>query len=72
MHVLSAEEALINSPFLDSQKKSPFLASMSQVRHLDFKREKDVKREELIKFLSEAICSQFKNPTIWSLTSGPP
>ncbi|TKW05167.1 hypothetical protein SEVIR_7G157200v4 [Setaria viridis] len=43
-----------------------------KVRHLDFKREKDVKREELIKFLSEAICSQFKNPTIWSLTSGPP
>ncbi|PAN38837.1 hypothetical protein PAHAL_7G201600 [Panicum hallii] len=42
-----------------------------KVRHLDFKREKDVKREELIKFLSDAICSQFKNPTIWSLTSGP-
>ncbi|KAG2567098.1 hypothetical protein PVAP13_7NG220600 [Panicum virgatum] len=43
-----------------------------KVRHLDFKREKDVKREELIKFLSDAICSQFKNPTIWSVTSGPP
>nr|CAB3484962.1 unnamed protein product [Digitaria exilis] len=43
-----------------------------KVRHLDFKREKDVKREELIKFLSDAICSQFKNPTIWSLTNGPP
>ncbi|CAN6235470.1 unnamed protein product [Urochloa humidicola] len=43
-----------------------------KVRHLDFRREKDVKREELIKFLSDAICSQFKNPTIWNLTSGPP
>jgi len=43
-----------------------------KVRHLDFKREKDVKREELTKFLSDAICSQFKNPTIWSVTSGPP
>ncbi|KAJ1271678.1 hypothetical protein BS78_06G144600 [Paspalum vaginatum] len=35
-------------------------------RHLDFKREKDVKRVELVKFLTEAICSQFKNPMIWS------
>lgn len=37
-----------------------------KVRHLDFKREKDVKREELIKFLTEAIYSQFKNPMIWN------
>ncbi|KAL6650949.1 hypothetical protein ACP70R_009874 [Stipagrostis hirtigluma subsp. patula] len=37
-----------------------------KVRHLDAKREKDVKREELVKFLSDAICLQFKNPAIWS------
>ncbi|TVU15418.1 hypothetical protein EJB05_38939 [Eragrostis curvula] len=37
-----------------------------KVRHLDAKREKEVKREELVKFLSDAICLQFKNPTIWS------
>jgi translation initiation factor 2-alpha kinase 4 len=49
------EEVLIDSPF-----------GMPQVRHLDFKKEKDVEREGLIKFLSDAICSQFKNPTIWS------
>jgi hypothetical protein len=42
------------------------LCGMPQVRHLDFKKEKDVEREGLIKFLSDAICSQFKNPTIWS------
>jgi hypothetical protein len=42
------------------------LRGMPQVRHLDFKKEKDVEREGLIKFLSDAICSQFKNPTIWS------
>jgi len=37
-----------------------------KVRHLDFKKEKDVEREGLIKFLSDAMCSQYKNPTIWS------
>uniref|UniRef100_J3LZ61 non-specific serine/threonine protein kinase n=1 Tax=Oryza brachyantha TaxID=4533 RepID=J3LZ61_ORYBR len=37
-----------------------------KVRHMDAKREKEVKREELVKFLSDAICLQFKNPTIWS------
>ncbi|KAK3142214.1 hypothetical protein QOZ80_4BG0343710 [Eleusine coracana subsp. coracana] len=37
-----------------------------KVRHLEAKREKEVKREDLVKFLSDAICLQFKNPTIWS------
>jgi hypothetical protein len=37
-----------------------------QVRHLDAKREKEVKREDIVKFLSDAISLQFKNPTIWS------
>jgi eukaryotic translation initiation factor 2-alpha kinase 4 len=39
---------------------------LSQVRYLDAKREKEVRREELVRFLSDAICLQFKNPTIWS------
>lgn len=37
-----------------------------KVRHLDAKREKEVKREDIVKFLSDAISLQFKNPTIWS------
>lgn len=37
-----------------------------KVRYLDAKREKEVRREELVRFLSDAICLQFKNPTIWS------
>ena len=42
------------------------LLSSIQVRHLDAKREKEVKREDIVKFLSDAISLQFKNPTIWS------
>ena len=37
-----------------------------KVRHLDARKEKDVEKEEIVKFLSEAISLQFKNPTIWS------
>ncbi|XP_057781604.1 eIF-2-alpha kinase GCN2 isoform X2 [Salvia miltiorrhiza] len=37
-----------------------------QVRHLELKREKEVERENLVKFLSEAMATQFRNPFIWS------
>lgn len=37
-----------------------------KVRYLEHKREKEVNREELVKFLLEAMASQFRNPSIWS------
>lgn len=37
-----------------------------QVRHLELKKEKEVDRENLVKFLSEAMATQFRNPSIWS------
>ncbi|XP_071686022.1 eIF-2-alpha kinase GCN2 isoform X2 [Rutidosis leptorrhynchoides] len=37
-----------------------------KVRHLELKREKEISRESLIKFLSEAMNSQFRNPSIWN------
>ncbi|KAL6976220.1 eukaryotic translation initiation factor 2-alpha kinase [Sarracenia purpurea var. burkii] len=45
--------------------------SMSQkgtvkVRHLELKKEKEVDRENLAKFLLEAMATQFRNPAIWN------
>lgn len=37
-----------------------------KIRHLELKREKEVSRESLTKFLSEAMASQFRNPSIWN------
>ncbi|CAM8887312.1 unnamed protein product [Rhodiola kirilowii] len=37
-----------------------------KVRHLEFKREKDVERENLVKFLLEATATQFRNPSMWN------
>ncbi|GFQ06394.1 probable serine/threonine-protein kinase gcn2 [Phtheirospermum japonicum] len=37
-----------------------------EVRHLDLKKAKEVERENLVKFLSEAMTTQFRNPSIWS------
>ncbi|KAL8483117.1 hypothetical protein ACS0TY_025974 [Phlomoides rotata] len=37
-----------------------------KVRHLELKKEKEVDRENLVKFLSEAMATQFRNPSIWS------
>ncbi|KAM7486980.1 hypothetical protein LguiA_002989 [Lonicera macranthoides] len=37
-----------------------------KVRHLELKREKEVERTELIKFLSDATATQFRNPSIWN------
>ncbi|KMT15732.1 hypothetical protein BVRB_3g057120 isoform A [Beta vulgaris subsp. vulgaris] len=37
-----------------------------KVRHLEFKREKEVEREHLVKFLLEAMSSQFRSHTLWS------
>lgn len=37
-----------------------------QVRHLDVKKEKEVQRESLVKFLLDAIATQFRNPSLWS------
>ncbi|KAL1361870.1 hypothetical protein HN51_010188 [Arachis hypogaea] len=36
-----------------------------KVRHLEYKREKNVERENLVKFLSDAMATQFRNPSIW-------
>ncbi|KAK6776172.1 hypothetical protein RDI58_027173 [Solanum bulbocastanum] len=37
-----------------------------KVRHLELKKEKEVERGNLIKFLLEAMSSQFRNPSIWN------
>ncbi|KAI3470117.1 hypothetical protein Pfo_026780 [Paulownia fortunei] len=37
-----------------------------KVRHLELKKEKEIERENLVKFLSEAMATQFRNPSIWS------
>lgn len=37
-----------------------------QVRHLELKKEKEVERENLVKFLLDAMAIQFKNPYIWN------
>ncbi|KAL6548564.1 eukaryotic translation initiation factor 2-alpha kinase [Orobanche gracilis] len=37
-----------------------------KVRHLELKKEKEVERENVVKFLSDAMATQFKNPSIWS------
>nr|XP_048333144.1 eIF-2-alpha kinase GCN2 isoform X2 [Ziziphus jujuba var. spinosa] len=36
-----------------------------KVRHLELKKEKEVAREGVVKFLLEAIATQFRNPSIW-------
>ncbi|MED6122446.1 eukaryotic translation initiation factor 2-alpha kinase [Stylosanthes scabra] len=36
-----------------------------KVRHLEYKREKNIERENLVKFLSDAMATQFRNPSIW-------
>lgn len=38
-----------------------------QVRHLDLKKEKEVPREDVVRFLLEAMAIQFRNPNIWNL-----
>lgn len=37
-----------------------------KVRHLDVKKEKEVQRENLVRFLLDAIATQFRNPFLWS------
>ncbi|XP_020881013.1 eIF-2-alpha kinase GCN2 isoform X1 [Arabidopsis lyrata subsp. lyrata] len=37
-----------------------------KVRHLELKKEKVVGREELVKFLLDAMAVQFRNPSVWS------
>lgn len=37
-----------------------------QVRHLELKRAKEVDRENLVKFLLDALASQFRNPSMWT------
>ncbi|KAK9725109.1 hypothetical protein RND81_05G123100 [Saponaria officinalis] len=49
-----------------SQKDSVKFAAYLQVRHLELKKEKEVEREHLVKFLLEAMSSLFRNPTLWS------
>lgn len=36
-----------------------------QVRHIELKKEKNVERERLVKFLEDAMSTQFRNPSIW-------
>lgn len=40
-------------------------AGLVKVRHLELKKEKNVERENLVKFLSDAMATQFRNPSIW-------
>lgn len=40
-------------------------ADSVKVRHLELKKEKNVERENLVKFLSDAMATQFRNPSIW-------
>ncbi|XP_047255023.1 eIF-2-alpha kinase GCN2 isoform X5 [Capsicum annuum] len=37
-----------------------------KVRHLELKKEKELERGNLVKFLLEAMSSQFRNPSIWN------
>lgn len=37
-----------------------------KVRHLELKKEKEVEREHVDRFLLEAMASQFRNPTLWN------
>ncbi|XP_010525998.1 PREDICTED: eIF-2-alpha kinase GCN2 isoform X2 [Tarenaya hassleriana] len=37
-----------------------------KVRHLELKRVKEVQREDLVKFLLDAMAAQFRNPLVWS------
>lgn len=37
-----------------------------QVRHLEMKKEKEVERETLVKFILDAVSVQFRNPSIWN------
>lgn len=37
-----------------------------KVRHLDLKKDKEVERENLVKFLLDAMATQFRNPFIWN------
>ncbi|KAL9296504.1 hypothetical protein ACSQ67_022400 [Phaseolus vulgaris] len=41
------------------------LTDSVKVRHLEIKREKSVERKSLVKFLSDAMATQFRNPSIW-------
>jgi len=37
-----------------------------KVRHLELKKEKKIQRENLVRFLLEAMTTQFRNPSIWN------
>lgn len=37
-----------------------------KVRHLEVKKEKEVQKEDLVKFLSDAILTQFRKPYLWN------
>lgn len=37
-----------------------------KVRHIDLKKEKEVERGNLVKFLLDAMATQFRNPSIWN------
>ncbi|CAK8575820.1 unnamed protein product [Lathyrus sativus] len=41
------------------------LTDTVKVRHLELKKEKNVERENLVKFLLDAMTTQFRNPSIW-------
>ncbi|CAK7322614.1 unnamed protein product [Dovyalis caffra] len=37
-----------------------------KVRHIELKKEKEVGRENLVKFLLDAMATQFRNPSVWN------
>ncbi|KAJ6366509.1 hypothetical protein OIU77_002992 [Salix suchowensis] len=40
-------------------------ADVVKVRHIELKKEKEVAREKLVRFLSDAMATQFRNPSVW-------
>ena len=49
-----------------TQQKTYLQKIILQVRHLEMKKEKEVERENLVKFLLDAMAVQFRNPSIWN------
>ncbi|EPS68259.1 non-specific serine/threonine protein kinase, partial [Genlisea aurea] len=41
-------------------------SGLVKVRHLELKKEREVLREEIVKFLSMAVTTHFRNPSIWN------
>lgn len=65
-HVARLAKLFIWLHILLLHKIFSYITLLIQVRHLELKREKEVERSYIIKFLQEAMANQFKNPLIWN------